>query len=389
MSKNKESLSLEELKQKAEEARQRNKENTSAQKKEKQEREDKNEKARKLAQKAAIKRSKKSFWKEYYEYILTGVGCIIFVLVMNFTPDRKLRTGLSASDTPVIDDNLIYYHNESESEYTLGPNKMFEGVAQTDLELLFSNTITVKPTLPKCPATKSTEPLPDSFNFKTKFTTCSGPVYTQGLCSSSWAISSVSMFNDRLCQIRNGQNGFKASVQQILSCDTKTSQGCTKGSIMSALEYGRTKGFISEECMPYDYNNIPKECNYSTINKCEEKEFASDYCAVEGIEAIKREIFENGPVASVIPIFNDFLVYKEGVYNPKDSATRIDGNHAVKIVGWDNDGKTEYWIVENSFGEDWGVSGTINIKIGLEDSQLDKVGVVVYPKVEVKKSESE
>ena len=76
---------------------------------------------------------------------------------------------------------------------------MFDGVPLPALETLFSNYITNKPTLPKCPVTNKTEPLPDSYNFKTKYTTCSGTPYTQGLCSSSWAISSVSMFNDRLC----------------------------------------------------------------------------------------------------------------------------------------------------------------------------------------------
>jgi len=32
-------------------------------------------------------------------------------------------------------------------------------------------------------------------------------------------------------------------------------------------------------------------------------------------EGIKREIQKYGPVISVIPMFRDFLIYKEGIYH--------------------------------------------------------------------------
>lgn len=41
---------------------------------------------------------------------------------------------------------------------------------------------------------------------------------------------------------------------------------------------------------------------------------SEDYCVVTEVETIKREIINNGPVVSVIPIYRDFLVYKDGVY---------------------------------------------------------------------------
>ena len=30
---------------------------------------------------------------------------------------------------------------------------------------------------------------------------------------------------------------------------------------------------------------------------------------------MKREIMKNGPIISVIPIYRDFLVYKEGIFS--------------------------------------------------------------------------
>lgn len=41
----------------------------------------------------------------------------------------------------------------------------------------------------------------------------------------------------------------------------------------------------------------------------------TDYCILEGIDAIKSEIYKNGPVLSVIQANKEFLTYKSGIYN--------------------------------------------------------------------------
>jgi len=32
----------------------------------------------------------------------------------------------------------------------------------------------------------------------------------------------------------------------------------------------------------------------------------------------------------------------------------MNGIQAVKIIGWGDDGKAKYWIIENSWGASWG-----------------------------------
>jgi cathepsin B len=55
----------------------------------------------------------------------------------------------------------------------------------------------------------------------------------------------------------------------------------------------------------------------------------------------------NGPVVSTMVVYSDFLVYKSGIYEVSDYASKLKGMHAVKIIGWNFDEKTrrEYWIV--------------------------------------------
>ena len=56
-------------------------------------------------------------------------------------------------------------------------------------------------------------------------------------------------------------------------------------------------------------------------------------------EGLKREILKNGPVVSVMPVYRDFLIYKDGIYNVLDGVSRFHSGHAVKIIGWGVDEK--------------------------------------------------
>lgn len=62
-------------------------------------------------------------------------------------------------------------------------------------------------------------------------------------------------------------------------------------------------------------------------------------------------------VGQLSPTTN-LLAYKEGSFHRVPDAHRYAGVHIVKIVGWTSrmDGDEE-WIVENSWGEDWGENG--------------------------------
>lgn len=60
--------------------------------------------------------------------------------------------------------------------------------------------------------------------------------------------------------------------------------------------------------------------------------------------------------------YTDFLAYGEGTYHKTADAMKFNGQHIVKIIGWTKsmDGSTE-WIIENTWGEDWGEKGYAKI----------------------------
>ena len=54
-------------------------------------------------------------------------------------------------------------------------------------------------------------------------------------------------------------------------------------------------------------------------------------------------------------MYEDFLVYKSGVY--KHVTGKLDGGHAVKLIGWGTENGTPYWLLANSWNFDWGLDG--------------------------------
>jgi len=152
----------------------------------------------------------------------------------------------------------------------------------------------------------------------------------------------------------------RLSTQEILECDVGN-QGCTSGFVNRVLMFGQNKGFVPEECVETQSSLTECEVDHFENNECRLENFVfkvHDYCAAQGDENIKREIIKNGPVNTQMNIHTDFLAYGEGTYHKTPDSMKFQGQHIVKILGWTKslDGSTE-WIVENTWGDDWGENG--------------------------------
>lgn len=82
-------------------------------------------------------------------------------------------------------------------------------------------------------------------------------------------------------------------------------------------------------------------------------------------EALLEATATVGPISIAMDASNiDF--YESGVFTDAECDIS-DLNHGVLIVGYGTENGQDYWIVKNSWGEDWGENGYIKIRRGTNE----------------------
>lgn len=332
---------------------------------------------RKKIQAKRKKRAQKSFWKRYedhFGYALIA-GVVLFIMYANFSGDRR-----SPAKIQVNEDVYIQAQNEDNLLYTLKRNDFFEGTNMKTAQKLFNNLLTTENTQPICDAKPLVNvKIPKNYNFYKTNPKCRFPT-TQRQCSSSYVEAHLSLVRNRQCLLKKTDQVLSADY--LLNCDTELNKGCKSGFLLNSLEFVKDNGYVSQKC--WEGLGLKQgQCPTSQqLEGCERTEISS-YCVMRGRKNIKREIVKNGPVLALIQPFRDFLVMNKGVFTFAGDKTSLRGFQVVKIVGFGtetNEEKTNYWLVENLWGEGWGDNGLAKVEMGHEDSYLDKFAITMYTK---------
>jgi hypothetical protein len=179
-------------------------------------------------------------------------------------------------------------------------------------------------------------------------------VKDQGNCGSCWDFAAVGAFESAYMIANVVEPDF--SEQQVLSCNTGES-GCDGGWMADAYNVFIDYGAIDEWCMPYRANDqVP--CIQENF---EPTAYLAGFEDVpNNVNAIKNALLM-GPLSTTFTVYDDFFGYRGGCYEHADTDPI---NHAVVIVGWDDDmcDGQGAWIVKNSWGLGWGIRGFFYIK---------------------------
>jgi len=211
----------------------------------------------------------------------------------------------------------------------------------------------------------------------------------QGGCGSCWAFATAMMLQAN-AEIHGLSRTF--SPQELVDCVPNPNScggegGCEGATVELAMNWVMANSLETESTTPY--NAVDGSCKKSSLlgNDAYDNQTLAQMIAVGFHPANNQSLFtgfeklagwhrleENkydplitavatkGPVAVSVGA-NQWSWYGGGVF---DGCTDFSINHAVVLIGYGNHnhttkGKTGYWLIKNSWGNDWGENGKIRL----------------------------
>ena len=204
------------------------------------------------------------------------------------------------------------------------------------------------------------ELIPDSFDSREKWPSCIPKIYDQGSCGACYAFSVSTAFSMRYC-IRNGLSEIvNFSPQSLVNCLS----GC-KGEFPDVTwEYLNSTGITTDKCLSYKGREESCVLKCDSNNNIFNKYYAGKTKFLEDESEIKKEIYKNGPVTSMMYLYNDYYYYNSGIYTHDPKYKSVLGYHSITLMGWGIDNGIKYWLIQDSYGKLKGDNGFIKIKIG-------------------------
>ncbi len=203
--------------------------------------------------------------------------------------------------------------------------------------------------------------LPDSINWSEDNIVT--PVKNQGNCGSCWTFSATGAMEGAYALYSGKLESF--SEQQLLDC-VKKDFGCGGGEMVDAFEYVSKEPVCTEQEDPYKgKNEYCKTCSSPV-------KFSGCKIVEENNQlALKEAVAMYGPISVGIQANQSiFRNYKGGIIQDRSCGSNID--HGVLVVGYGEDNGIKYWLVKNSWGEEWGENGYVRI---MREDSRNAIGI--------------
>jgi len=205
-----------------------------------------------------------------------------------------------------------------------------------------------------------------------------GYVKNQGDCGSCWAIASATVIEAHN-EIYNGKHKV-FSTQQIVECTPNPRHcggdgGCKGATAELAMDWVVKNGLADASQIPYKAHDGTCTMGSPTADmKAALTQFDAPAAGTGGAafgmtgwstlpkneyEPLVRALAESGP-AAVSVAADAWFSYENGIFNGCSKDAVID--HAVVALGYGEENGKKFWVIQNSWGNDWGEEGRIRLE---------------------------
>lgn len=203
-------------------------------------------------------------------------------------------------------------------------------------------------------------------------------VKDQGKCGSCWTFSATGAIEGAWAI--SEQDLVDLSEQELVDCATGIkygSHGCNGGQMDGAFDFVIENGQCQFNQYPYvsGETKSAEDC----MNSCTPYAKISDCFDVEPNNqlALKQAVFQQ-PVAVAIEADTfEFQSYSSGILDTPKCGTQLD--HGVLVVGYGEEDGQKYWLVKNSWSEQWGDNGYIKIARSESTNDPGICGIAMQP----------
>lgn len=195
---------------------------------------------------------------------------------------------------------------------------------------------------------------------------------------SCWAFATVAALEGIAPYITDNKF-MNLSAQQLIDCSKGYgTHGCAGGLPSEALAYVTAKGIVSEN--KYPYQAIDKTCD-SSLESSPELGIHTFASVPPNDEKALANVVYDQPVIVVHSVNQAFQYYGGGIFRDANGTCENSNlSHVTTIVGY---GTTrlgvEYWILKNSWGEDWGEKGYMRILRNPLNKSAGVCNLAIYP----------
>ncbi|CAD8157027.1 unnamed protein product [Paramecium octaurelia] len=220
------------------------------------------------------------------------------------------------------------------------------------------------------------------------------PPRQQKQCGSCYAISTMEMLSARL-----KMKGEKVTLSPQYSVDCNYyNQGCDGGYPFLVEKFASEQYLVTEEQYPYKGDvGTCKKIDFSQSSKvygAKNYKYIGGGYGLSNERDIMLELFNNGPVIMNFEPGQDFMYYSSGIYHSVaqhewSSSDRPEWekvDHSVLCYGWGEENGVKFWLLQNSWGKQWGEQGNFRMKRGADESAIESMAEAADPVIYSKSS---